>query len=265
MTAAVRDENGTPIGFLVRWRRISITPGPAQLRALLGDDASLYFGNANREGWTDLTRVIPKPQVAQLGDAIEYNRDGRPMMAMAQPIEGTPWAIAIEISTQALAGKTRAFLRRTALISGLILFVGIVVAFLMARGMTRPLVSLTNAAAAIADGDYSQKVAIDRSDELGTLAKAFNAMTAKVSDSQRELERKVKERTAQLEAAAGAILMIDRSGIIRSANQKAEALFGCGEGDLTGKAIEQLVPERYRGGHESLRQGFFAQDRKSVV
>ena len=83
-------------------------------------------------------------------------------------------------------------------------------------------------------------------------------MTAKVSNSQRELERKVKERTAQLEAAAGAILMIDRSGIIRSANQKAEALFGCGEGDLTGKSIEQLVPERYRGGHEGLRRGFFA-------
>src|SRR5437763_16603286 len=258
LTAAVRAENGTPVGFLVRWRRISITPGPAQLRALLGDDASLYFGNANREGWTDLTNVIPKPQVAQYADAIEYNREGRPMMALARPIEGTPWAIAIEISTHALAGVTRAFLRRTTFISVLVLFVGMVAAFLMARAITRPLVSLTRAASAIADGDYSQKVAINRSDELGTLAKAFNAMTAKVSNSQKELERKVKERTAQLEAAAGAILMIDRSGIIRSANQKAEALFGCGEGDLTGKSIEQLVPERYRGGHEGLRRGFFA-------
>ena len=258
LTAAVRDDNGTPIGFLVRWRRISITPGPAQLRALLGDDASLYFGNANREGWTDLTNVIPKPQFAQNADAIEYNRDSRTRMAMSRSIEGTPWAIAIEISTHALAGVTRAFLRRATFISVLVLFVGMVAAFLMARGMTRPLVSLTHAASAIADGDYSQKVAIDRRDELGTLANAFNAMTAKVSNSQRELERKVKERTAQLEAAAGAILMIDRSGIIRSANQKAEALFGCGEGDLTGKSIEQLVPERYRGGHESLRQGFFA-------
>lgn len=257
LTAAVRDEQGTPIGFLVRWRRILITPGPAQLRALLGDDAALYFGNANREGWTDLTKVIPEPQAAHSVKAIEYNRDGRTMMAMARSIDGTPWAIAIEISTQALTGEMRRFLRSTILISGLILLMGIVTAFLIARGMTRPLLSLTQAASAIADGDYSQKVAIDRSDELGTLANAFNAMTAKVSNSQRDLERKVKERTAQLEAAAGAILMIDRGGTVRTANQKAETLFGYGEGDLTGKLVEALVPERYRSGHEALRDGFF--------
>jgi PAS domain S-box-containing protein len=259
LIAAVRNENGKPIGFLVRWRRISIPPGPAQLRELLGDDTSLYFGNANREGWTDLTKVIPKPQVAQYTDATEYNRDGRTMMAMARAIDGTPWAIAIEISTHALAGETRAFLRRTTVISVLILFVGMVVAFLTARGMTLPLMSLTQAASAIAGGDYSQKVAIDRSDELGTLAKAFNAMTAKVSNSQRELEQKVKERTAQLEAAAGAILMIDRRGAIRTANRKAETLFGYGEGELTGKLVEELVPERYRRGHETFRHSFFGQ------
>jgi PAS domain S-box-containing protein len=257
LTAAVRDENGKPIGFLVRWRRISITPGPAQLRALLGDDAALYFGNANKEGWTDLTKVIPKPQVAQYTDAIEYNRGGRTMMAMARSIDGTPWAIAIEISTHALAGQTRAFLRRTALISMLILFVGMVAAFLLARSMTRPLLSLTQAASAIAGGDYSQKVEINRSDELGTLARAFNAMTAKVSNSQRELEQKVKERTAQLEAAAGAILIIDRSGTIKTANRKAEVLFGYGEDELTAKLVDELVPVRYRSGHEALRDGFF--------
>ena len=257
LTAAVRDENGTPIGFLVRWRRISITPGPAQLRALLGDDASLYFGNANLEGWTDLTTLIPKPPVAPYAEAMEYNRDGRPKMAMSRSIEGTPWAIVIEISTHAHTGDARAFLRRTTFIGVLLMFVGFVAAFFMARGLTRPLLSLTQAASAIADGDYSQKVAIDRSDELGTLANAFNAMTAKVSNSQQELERKVKERTAQLEAAAGAILMVDRGGTIRTANQKAETLFGYGQGELTGKPVEELVPERYRHGHETLRHGFF--------
>src|ERR1041384_3865614 len=168
-----------------------------------------------------------------------------------------PWAVATEISNRALADETRAFLHRTTLISALILLLGIGAAFLVARGMTRPLLSLTQAASAIADGDYSQKVAIDRSDELGTLANAFNAMTAKVSNSQQELERKVKERTAQLEAAAGAILMVDRGGTIRTANQKAETLFGYGQGELTGKPVEELVPERYRHGHETLRHGFF--------
>src|SRR5262249_45167804 len=54
---------------------------------------------------------------------------------------------------------------------------------------------------AISRGDNSRTVAIHQKDEVGQLAKAFNTMVEKLRDSQRELERKVQERTAQLEEA----------------------------------------------------------------
>jgi len=257
LAAATHDEQGRISGYLVRWRRVALNPNPEQLKQLLGNDATLYFGNANDEVWTNLTKLVANPPPITNGDLIEYQRDGRAVEALERSIPGTPWAVAVEISNEAFAAQGRVFLRRMALISAVILLIGLAAAFTISRNLTRPLKSLTEAAKAISNGDYSQTAMVGSGDELNELANSFNLMVARIGDSQRELERKVKERTAQLEAAAGAILMIDHGGTIRTANQKAEALFGYQQGELTGKSVEELVPERYRGGHEALRQGFF--------
>lgn len=72
-----------------------------------------------------------------------------------------------------------------------------------------------------------------------------------------ELEKNVRERTAQLEAAAGATLVVNCEGTITSANAKAEQLFGYPAGELLGLPIEALVPERFRPEHPHHRSGFF--------
>jgi signal transduction histidine kinase len=74
-------------------------------------------------------------------------------------------------------------------------------AFVLSRNITSPLSELTGSASAISRGDDSRTVDIHQNDEIGQLAKAFNTMVEKLRDSQRELERKVQERTAQLEEA----------------------------------------------------------------
>ena len=255
--AAVRDEHGAPIGYLVRWRKISLNPNPGQLKQLLGNDATLYFGNANDNVWTDLTKIVPNPPPLLNGEMAEYKRDGHSLMALKRAIPGTPWAVAIEISNQAFANQSRLFLRRTAIIGLAIFLVGLAAAFIVSQSITRPLQSLTEAATEITSGNYSGRVAITRSDELGELAEAFNAMVAKVGSSQRELERKVRERTAQLEAAAGAILMVDERGFIQTVNKKAEELFGYDSGELVGQSIETLVPKRFREAHPGHRTNFF--------
>lgn len=80
------------------------------------------------------------------------------------------------------------------------LVIGLFAAWIMSRNITRPLKKLTRAAQSIASGNYTELVDIDRHDELGKLARAFNTMAVEVKNSQKNLEQKVKERTAQLEA-----------------------------------------------------------------
>jgi PAS domain S-box-containing protein len=79
-------------------------------------------------------------------------------------------------------------------------------------------------------------------------------------------ERLLAEEAAQrgretfrrvIEAAPNAIVAIDRQGRIVMVNAQTERVFGYDRAELLGKAVEILVPERFRQGHPALRSTFF--------
>ena len=74
-------------------------------------------------------------------------------------------------------------------------------AAVVTRQITRPIVLLTMRAVKIANGDLEQTVPVDRRDEIGILARAFNIMTAELRALYNGLEQKVAERTIQLREA----------------------------------------------------------------
>lgn len=64
-----------------------------------------------------------------------------------------------------------------------------------------PLVKLHQAAQEIAQGNFHRTVKIERNDEVGKLAIAFNEMATKLATYHEDLEKQVGERTIQLEQA----------------------------------------------------------------
>jgi PAS domain S-box-containing protein len=52
------------------------------------------------------------------------------------------------------------------------------------------------------------------------------------------------------------LLAVDAAGFIVAANREAERLFGWPREELTGRSIEDLVPERFRGKHAGYRLAF---------
>ncbi len=118
-----------------------------------------------------------------------------------QPVAYTQWIVLIEISQDQFLETANRFLKWIIIIGTTLIAIGIFIAWLMSRNITRPLKKLTAAASAIAEGDYSASVAVDRRDELGQLARAFNTMAVQVKNAQQNLELKVQERTGQLEKA----------------------------------------------------------------
>jgi diguanylate cyclase (GGDEF)-like protein/PAS domain S-box-containing protein len=61
-----------------------------------------------------------------------------------------------------------------------------------------------------------------------------------------------------LEAVPDAMLGVDRAGVIRFVNRRAEAIFGYERDALVGRLIEVLVPESLRTVHQALREGYVA-------
>ncbi len=72
------------------------------------------------------------------------------------------------------------------------------VAYKAATSISRPIVRLTTAARRMAEGELGTQVAIQRADEIGELAQAFNKMAADLKAMYSTIEAQVRERTREL-------------------------------------------------------------------
>ena len=91
----------------------------------------------------------------------------------------------------------------------IILLVGLVVIvitsavfYYIARQLTAPIAQLTETARTIASGSLGQRAIVKSSDEIGTLAAAFNGMADQVQDLVSTLEERVNARTRDLQIVA---------------------------------------------------------------
>jgi len=73
--------------------------------------------------------------------------------------------------------------------------------FTILKLFVSPLKKLTVVAKAIAEGDLKRRVDVTTHDEIGELGQAFNTMTDKLLETQAGIEKKVEERTKELEEA----------------------------------------------------------------
>jgi signal transduction histidine kinase len=205
IVAAVKNPEGQPIGYLVRWRKVAATAeARQQFVDLLGTQAAIYLGNRQGDLWSDLVKVAAPPPVDVRSSSVitQYKRErDQLVLALARPINGTPWFVLVEFSDQPILAQAKRFLRRMTVIGLVLLVFGLSIAVGLSYRITRPLDSLTKAAVDISNGNYSRLVNVHSHDELGILAQTFNTMAAKVQNAQHELEMKVHDRTLQLQAA----------------------------------------------------------------
>ena len=192
----------TTIGYVVRWRILTATPQTLkQLSEFMGTNATLYFANRDGTLWTDMMKPVPPPpMLPTITDIVEYERGrGYPVLATLRPVAHSDWFILVEFSREKVLEGVQHFLYWMLLAGGLLTAVGMVIAWIMSRKITRPLHALTDAAKRIAEGNDAESVNVIRKDELGTLATAFNTMSVQVQQARKDLEQKVADRTKQLE------------------------------------------------------------------
>jgi signal transduction histidine kinase len=237
----------------VLWRRLA---GSAQSREqtlqLIGSKAALYVGNDRGDFWTDLVRVTPPPPVEMRHGrgVVEYARaEGGGVLAVLRPVPGTPWVVLTEFPRDVATAEARRFLRPLAAVALVLLVLGLASAWWLGRRIVVPLRELTGAVTAVAAGDYSRPVTVNRSDELGRLAGAFNTMAGEVYAAQHRLEELVRERTAQLEQrnaeleAFGYSISHDLRAPLRAMQGFGQALLeDCGtQLDATGRGYAERV------------------------
>ena len=144
-------------------------------KELIGKDISGGFSGQQKQA---IEKAVA--QGREFGAFMTSSVDGVEYYVLFQPItvQGTvtPWSMGIAIPKDKIyeAAQEFLFVSVLLLIASLIILGAVV--FLVARMITKPLVQGASFAEQIAAGDLSARIALDRKDEIGTLAAALDRM-----------------------------------------------------------------------------------------
>jgi len=155
---------------------------------------------------------------------------------------GIDWGwIHIGLSLQKFNSDIRNMYLRTALIAFLCLTVGILVAFLFARKLTRPISSLARTTEQVARGHLTARAEIRTGDELEHLGNSFNSMTEALQRSQHDILASREYTENIITSMNDTLLVISPEGTIEQVNNATLALLGYEEKELLGAPIYQIL------------------------
>lgn len=123
--------------------------------------------------------------------------------------QGLDWLIAVVVPESAFMGQIHANTRRTILLCLAALGIAALLGVLTSRQISRPILDLSQASKALANGQLDQRVPVQSQvAELEVLAHSYNQMAEqlqesfyKLANTNADLERRVQERTLSLEVA----------------------------------------------------------------
>ena len=259
---------GGPVGaWTAIWRRLSSTDDSRNLTDLIGTHARLALGNATGDVFTDLGGMItvPAPRPENAGDStfLSTTRDGERVLGSRAVIEGSPWVVSIEFPYSEVLAPIMGLAQRLAVFGFILLVLGGIIAFRIARGMARPIAELASAAEGLRAGDYSRRAPNGRSDELGELASAFNTMATSIAEARVKLEAHAQQADERNTALADALrenarMMAELDAVLSSApvgfafhdrdlryvrvNDRLAAAIGRTPAEIIGKRPSDVLP-----------------------
>lgn len=179
-------------------------------------DSMYEFANSNPT--SNFLELVNNMTAGQTGLIQVNDINGNQLLVSYAPVGlDTGWSLALVYPRGDLIQQTRQLQNRLLGYSFLFAIIFGVVIYYFTRTITNPLQQLTRVAEEISRGNLQVSASIDSLDEVGTLAETFNRMTAQLQDTLTNLERRIAERTIDLEISR------------RETETRAAQLFSIGE------------------------------------
>src|SRR5215831_9523027 len=179
--------------------------------------------------------VLQQAAQGQQGQGLDLDYRGQQVMAAWRYLPALRWAMVVKIdAAEAFAPIVKQ--RHTVLIVGSITLLCVVLgALLVARSLSKPILSQTRVVRLLSGGDLQQTVPVVRHDEIGELSQAFNKMAADLQESYATLEQRVEERTTQLAQAHTEISLLNQRLTTDNLRMRAEL-------DFVGQMQQMVLP-----------------------
>ena len=158
-----------------------------------------------------LTTVVTDLDQIENSQVLVWDLEGERHFLQVLPFEdeqGLDWLIVVALPESDFMAQINANTRTTVLLCLGTLALSIIVGSFTSKWITAPILKLSRASEAIAEGDLNQRVDVAGNNELGVLSKSFNRMAQQLRDSFTALEKsnevlesRVEARTADLKEA----------------------------------------------------------------
>ena len=135
------------------------------------------------------------------GGLVKEDLSGQRVLSTYATVPSLGWVVFVELPLTEAYAPIYASIGRSTFLLVVLLACAVLVSLFLSRRMTVPIQILTQGARRIGSGDLGLRLAIKTGDELEALGDQFNRMAAHLRESYATLERKVIERTSELEKA----------------------------------------------------------------
>ncbi len=155
---------------------------------------------------------------------------------------GIDWGwIHIALSLKKFRADISNMYLRTALLALLCISIGVSVALLFARKLTKPISTLVTTTELVAQGNLRARADIRTGDELENLGKSFNVMTETLRRTQTEIIAAREYTENIIRSMNDTLIVVREDGIIERVNAAALKLLGYREEELTGSPIGAVL------------------------
>jgi len=205
--------DGRIVGTIAELRRIGdAARTEATIRQLFDDDVRIVYASRGTSWWVSPRGVsTPAPLTLPARDdhaMLVEGADGKQQYAVQFAVPRSPWLIVMYQSRDSVLRRPQEFLWRLLFAGVIVLAVATAGAWLLSRHVTRPLREVTDAAAALAHGDYARRVRVRGGGrEVASLSATFNAMAQGIGRAHAELADR-NEELQQANAAKAQFLAV---------------------------------------------------------
>lgn len=233
---AIASENGTRITLIAADGTV-VDDSELDSQSMENHGSRLEILQARREGTGSARRTSPTLGIPMFYFAVRVGKATSPT-----------GYVRVSVVLDTVESEVASVQRLVVVTSVVVSLLALAPMFLILRRIVQPLTTLEAAANAMAEGELHQMVRIDRRDELGTLAKAFNTMSRELSARMSELNQtsqELGESNQLLSTVLGSmvegVVAVDNDERILFANKAARELLDFGTRHPVGRPLWECV------------------------